>query len=64
MVGTQKIAKIFSKTLLYSALYRGLKLKKYDFLRKVLVLLLQFFICNHLTAMQYTIGKNSLNGKE
>jgi len=58
MVGTQKIVKTFSKILLSSALYRAKKFKKYDFFRKMLVLLLQFFICNYLTAMQYTVGKN------
>jgi len=30
----------------------------------MLVFLLQFFIYNYLTAVQYTIGKNFLNGRE
>jgi len=42
MVGTQKIVKTFSEISLSSVLYRELKFKKYDFLRKMLVLLLQF----------------------
>jgi len=30
----------------------------------MLVLLLQFCICNYLTAMQYIVEKNSLKGGE
>jgi len=36
------------------------------FFEKILVILLQLglFICSYLTAMQYTVGKNSLTGRE
>ena len=44
MIGTQKIVKTFSKILLCSALYRAKKFKRIPFLRKMLVLLLQFFM--------------------
>jgi len=33
------------------------------FLIKINVFLLQFFICNYWTAVQYTAGKSSLNGR-
>jgi len=65
MVGTQRIAKTiskiqlsfalcrgpFSKIQLSSALCRGQSLKQFVVFREMLVLLLQCFICNYLTAV-------------
>jgi len=64
MVGTPKIVKTFSKILLSSALFREPKFKKILFLEKSACFTAPFFICNYMTVMQYTIGKNSLIGKE
>ena len=43
---------------------RGPKFKNTIFREKCLFYCSNFFICNYLTAMQYTVGKNSLNGRE
>ena len=53
----------FKNIIVFCPLPRA-KIWKIRFFRKMLILLLQFFIFNCLTAMQYTVGKNALNGRE
>src|SRR6218665_2311201 len=43
---------------------RGPKFKNTIFREKCLFSCYNFFICNYLTAMQYTVGTNSLSGRE
>lgn len=61
MIGAQKAITKFSKILASSALAEGQRFKKYDFLIKILVFLLQYFIRNYCTSVHYTFEKRSLN---
>jgi len=62
MVGTQKIKKNVSKiTRAFRCCPRDKISKTRIFLIKMIVFLLQFFICNYWTAVPYMARKNSLN---
>ena len=61
---TRKPMKNFLKILVSSAPNREQKLQNTIFSRKMLVFLLKFFICSYLTAVECTIGKNSLNWRQ
>ena len=60
MVGTQETIKKFSKIIVSSDRARGQSLKNTIFLIKMMVFLLQLFIYNYQTPLQYTVGKSSL----
>ena len=64
MVGAKRNCENVFKNISVFCPPRGPKFRKYDVLRKMLVLMLPIFICNYLTVIQYIIGKNPLNGRE